>query len=144
MSNPKIGIGIHIGQVEMSRSNIILTEHHISINQPCQRTQRQLLKLEHLQNALLKHLANQQYSSHTSTSPKVEGIVLSTKEHIILTASLGEAAKMRTGSQPIPSSKLIYKIGEQATPTDPGSIRVALLLVTTSYHSANTCVLAEW
>jgi hypothetical protein len=40
--------------------------------------------------------------------------------HIILTASSGVAAKLRTGSQPI-SSKLTDKIGEQATPTDPGT-----------------------
>jgi hypothetical protein len=40
--------------------------------------------------------------------------------HIILTVSSGvAAAKLRTGSQPI-SSKLTEKIGEQATPTDPG------------------------
>jgi hypothetical protein len=39
--------------------------------------------------------------------------------HIILTASSGVAAKLRTGSQPI-LSKLTDKIGEQATPTDPG------------------------
>jgi hypothetical protein len=39
--------------------------------------------------------------------------------HIILTASSGVAAKLRTGSQPIPS-KLTDKIGEQATPNDPG------------------------
>ncbi len=42
--------------------------------------------------------------------------------HIILTASSGEAAKFKIGSQPI-SSKLTDKLGEQATPTDPGSIR---------------------
>jgi hypothetical protein len=34
-------------------------------------------------------------------------------------ASSGVAAKLRTGSQPIPS-KLTDKIGEQATPSDPG------------------------
>jgi hypothetical protein len=39
--------------------------------------------------------------------------------HIILTASSGVAAKLRTGSQPIPS-KLTDKIREQAKPTDPG------------------------
>jgi hypothetical protein len=39
--------------------------------------------------------------------------------HIILTASSGVAAKLRIGSQPIPS-KLTDKVGEQATPTDPG------------------------
>jgi hypothetical protein len=39
--------------------------------------------------------------------------------HIILTASTRIAAKLRTGSQPIPS-KFTDKIGEQATPTDPG------------------------
>jgi hypothetical protein len=42
--------------------------------------------------------------------------------HIILTASSGVAAKLRTGSQPT-SSKLTDKIGEQATPSDPGSMR---------------------
>jgi hypothetical protein len=38
--------------------------------------------------------------------------------HIILIASSGVAAKLRTGSQPIPS-KLSDKIGERATPSDP-------------------------
>jgi hypothetical protein len=80
-------------------------------------------KLEHLQDALLKTLAGQQYSSHTSTShKKLKGYILSTRVHIILTASSGVAAKLRTGSQPT-SSKLTDKIGEQATPTDPGSMR---------------------
>jgi hypothetical protein len=37
----QIGIGIYIGQVELSKSNIILTEHPISISQPCERTQQQ-------------------------------------------------------------------------------------------------------
>ncbi len=41
--------------------------------------------------------------------------------HIILTASSGVAAKLRTGSQPT-SSKLTDKIGEQATPANPGSM----------------------
>jgi hypothetical protein len=50
---------------------------------------------------------------------KVESVFLSTKGHIILTASSGVSDKLRTGSQPIPS-KLTDKIGEQATPTDPG------------------------
>ncbi len=44
---------------------------------------------------------------------------MSTTVHIILSASSGVAAKLRTGSQPIPS-KLTDKIEEQATPTDPG------------------------
>jgi hypothetical protein len=39
--------------------------------------------------------------------------------HSTLIASSGVAAKLRTGSQPIPS-KLIDEIGEQATPTDLG------------------------
>jgi hypothetical protein len=43
---------------------------------------------------------------------------LSTRVHIILTASSGVADKLRTGSQPIPS-KLSDKIREQATPSDP-------------------------
>jgi hypothetical protein len=38
--------------------------------------------------------------------------------HIILTASSGVAAKLRIGSQTIPS-KLSDKIGEQATPSNP-------------------------
>jgi hypothetical protein len=42
--------------------------------------------------------------------------------HIILTASSGVATKLRTGSQPT-SSKLTDKIGEQATPSNPGSMR---------------------
>jgi hypothetical protein len=46
---------------------------------------------------------------------------LLTTVHIILTASSGVAAKLRTGSQPIPS-KLTDKIGEQATPTDPSKL----------------------
>jgi hypothetical protein len=53
---------------------------------------------------------------------------MSTKVHIILTASSGVAAKLRTGSP----SKLTDKKGEQATPTDPGSIGIALPLVTLS------------
>ncbi len=48
--------------------------------------------------------------------------------HIILTASSGVADKMRIGLQPIPS-KLTDKIGEQATPTDPGNMQ-ALPFVT--------------
>jgi hypothetical protein len=44
---------------------------------------------------------------------------LSTTVHIILTASPGEAGKLRTGSQPIPSKKLTDEIGEQATPSNP-------------------------
>jgi hypothetical protein len=44
---------------------------------------------------------------------------LSIKVHIILTAVSGVAAKLRTGSQSIPS-KLTGKIGKQATPTDLG------------------------
>jgi hypothetical protein len=44
---------------------------------------------------------------------------LLTTVYIILTASSGIAAKLRIGSQPIPS-KLTDKIGEQATPTDTG------------------------
>jgi hypothetical protein len=39
--------------------------------------------------------------------------------HIILTASSRVAAKLRTGSQPT-SSKCTDKIGEQATPSNPG------------------------
>ncbi len=42
--------------------------------------------------------------------------------HIILTASSGVTAELRTDSQPT-SSKLTDKIGEPATPTDPGSMR---------------------
>ena len=49
--------------------------------------------------------------------------------HIILTASLGVAAKFRTGSQPI-TSQLTDKTGEHATPTDPGRICIALPLTT--------------
>jgi hypothetical protein len=40
---------------------------------------------------------------------------------VILTASSGVAAELRTGSQPT-SSKLTDKIGEQATPSNPGSM----------------------
>jgi hypothetical protein len=46
--------------------------------------------------------------------------------HIILTASSGVATRLRTGSQPIPS-KLTDKIGEQATPNDPGKLISATL-----------------
>jgi hypothetical protein len=46
--------------------------------------------------------------------------------HIILTASSGVAAKLRTGSQPIPS-KLPYKIGEQATQSDPEKMQSVTL-----------------
>jgi hypothetical protein len=60
--------------------------------------------------------------TYINFSQNVEGIVLSTTVHIILIASSGVAAKLRIGSQPI-SSKLMDKLGEQATPTDPGSIR---------------------
>ncbi len=42
--------------------------------------------------------------------------------HILLTALSGVAAMLRTDSQPIPT-KLTDKIGGQATPSDPGSIR---------------------
>jgi hypothetical protein len=42
--------------------------------------------------------------------------------HIILTASSGVAAKLKIGSQPI-FTELADKIGEQATPTDPGNMR---------------------
>jgi hypothetical protein len=49
--------------------------------------------------------------------------------HIILTDSSGVAAKLRTGSQPIPS-KLTDKIGEQATPSNPGSMHEAVPLIT--------------
>ncbi len=52
-------IGMHIGQVKLYRSNVILTTHPISVSQPYQRTQRHILKLEHLQDALLKILAGQ-------------------------------------------------------------------------------------
>jgi hypothetical protein len=61
--------------------------------------------------------------------PKVEGIVLSTTVHIILTASSEVAAKLQTGSQPIPSN-LTNKIGEQATPSNLGSMHKALPLIT--------------
>jgi hypothetical protein len=44
---------------------------------------------------------------------------LSPTVHILLTASPGVADKLRTVAQPIPS-KLIDKIGEQATPSNPG------------------------
>jgi hypothetical protein len=47
---------------------------------------------------------------------------LSITAHIILTASSGVADKLRTGSQSIPS-KLTDKIGEQATPSNPGKIQ---------------------
>jgi hypothetical protein len=61
-----------------------------------------------------------------------------TKLHIILTASAGVAAKLRTGSQLIPS-KLTDKIGEQATRTltDPGSIHITTLdyLIAVEYAS---------
>jgi hypothetical protein len=49
--------------------------------------------------------------------------------HIILTASSGVAAKLKTDSQPVPL-KLTDKIGEQATPTDPGEKKLALPLIT--------------
>jgi hypothetical protein len=52
-------------------------------------------------------------------------MVLLTTVNIILTASSGVAAKLRMGSQPIPS-KLTDKIGEMATPTDPGKLSVTL------------------
>jgi hypothetical protein len=54
--------------------------------------------------------------------------------YIILTASSGVATKLRTGSQPIPS-KLTDKIGEQATPADPGSMRKALPLITSMVYT---------
>jgi hypothetical protein len=43
LNNPilQIGISIHIGQVELSKSNAILTEHPISVSQLRERTQRQ-------------------------------------------------------------------------------------------------------
>jgi hypothetical protein len=55
--------------------------------------------------------------------PKVEGIVLSTTVHIMLTASSGVAAKLRTGSQPIPSKLTDKKKNRQ---------HQAILLVYTS------------
>jgi hypothetical protein len=39
----QIGICIHIGQAELSRINVILTEPLISVSQPCQGTQRQII-----------------------------------------------------------------------------------------------------
>jgi hypothetical protein len=51
---------------------------------------------------------------------------LSTKVHIILTASSGKADKLRTGAQPIPS-KLTDKIGKQATPSNPGKLQSVTL-----------------
>jgi hypothetical protein len=42
--------------------------------------------------------------------------------HILLTVSSGVADKLRTGAQPIPS-KLTDKIGEQATPSNPGKMK---------------------
>jgi hypothetical protein len=53
--------------------------------------------------------------------------------HIILTASSGVAAKLRTGSQPT-SSKLTNKIGEQATPSNPRYAE-ALPLITLQVYS---------
>jgi hypothetical protein len=55
-------------------------------------------------------------------------MLLSAKVHSILTASSRVADKLRTGSQPNPS-KLTDEKGEQATPTDPGSIHMALTLI---------------
>jgi hypothetical protein len=51
---------------------------------------------------------------------------LSTTVHIILTALSGVATKLKTGSQPIPST-LTDKIGEQATPSDPGKMQSVTL-----------------
>jgi hypothetical protein len=42
--------------------------------------------------------------------------------HIILAASSGVFDILRTGAQPIPSN-LTDKIGEQATPSNPGKMR---------------------
>ncbi len=53
--------------------------------------------------------------------PKSWRYRLSTTVHVILKASSGVAAKLRTSSQPVPL-KLTDKIGEQATPSNPGSI----------------------
>ncbi len=65
------------------------------------------------------HYDNKETAHIHQLSQKDKSKVLTTTEHIILTASSGVADKLRTGSQPIPS-KLTDKIGEQATPTDPG------------------------
>jgi hypothetical protein len=54
--------------------------------------------------------------------------------HIILTASSGVADKLRTGAQPIPS-KLTDKIGEQATPSDPGKTQRITHLAGVEYAS---------
>jgi hypothetical protein len=54
--------------------------------------------------------------------------------HIMLTASSRVAAKLRTGSQPIPS-KLTDKIGEKASPDDPGK----LISFTLDHHIGVEC-----
>jgi hypothetical protein len=55
---------------------------------------------------------------------------------IILIALSGVADKLRTGAQPI-SSKLTDKIGEQATPSNPGKMQNVTLdhLVGVEYAS---------
>jgi hypothetical protein len=90
---------------------------------------KDMLKLEHLWDALLKPWLVSSIAHIHELLPKSEGIVLSTMVHIILPDSSGVAAKLRTGSQPIPS-KLTDKIGEQATPSNPSSMRKALPLIT--------------
>jgi hypothetical protein len=60
--------------------------------------------------------------------PKVGDIYWSTKVRNILTASSAVAAKLRTGSQPIPS-KLADKIEKHAMQPDPGSICIVLPLI---------------
>jgi hypothetical protein len=60
---------------KLFRINVILTTHPIKRKSTILKEPTDKFKLEHLQDALLKNLANQ----YTSTSPKkVEGIVLST------------------------------------------------------------------
>jgi hypothetical protein len=60
--------------------------------------------------------------TYISFTQKVRSIVLSTTVHIILTSSSGVADKLRTVAQPIPS-KLTDKIGEHATPSNPGKMQ---------------------
>jgi hypothetical protein len=73
-------------------------------------------KLKHLRDALLKTMADSSMAQiHQLLTGKLKG---QQTVHIILTASSGVAAKLRTGSQPT-SSKLTDEIGEQATPNDP-------------------------
>jgi hypothetical protein len=78
-------------------------------------------KLEHLWDALLKTWPVSSIAHIHQLLPKVEGIILPRIVHIILTASSGVAAKLRIDSQPIPS-KPTDEIGEQATPSNPGSV----------------------